>query len=161
MERVFPEDVQCQRWIDELKNGTTVSRLDAVTGLSHSPGPGCLRALVETLDDSQFPVRKAAFDALSLAEGRAVPALVEMLADERDGIAWRSALLLGGFRSGAAVPGLIGLLERNGKVRLCEIWALGEIGNKDSITPLMRFLDHNDPLVREETIKALKKIGQI
>jgi hypothetical protein len=159
MEKVFPEDVQCERWIDELKNGTTVSRLDAITGLSHSPGRGCLRALAEALDNSQIAVREAAFDALSLAGERAVPVLVEMLADERDGIAWRSALLLGGLCTAAAVPGLMGLLERNGKVRLCAIWALGEIGNKDSVTPLMKFIDDTDPAIREETITALKKIG--
>jgi hypothetical protein len=152
-------DVQCERWIDDLKNGTIISRLDAITGLSHSPGPGCLRALIEALDNSQVSVREAAFDALGLEGERAAPVLVEMLAHKRDGIAWRSALLLGGLHAGTAVPGLIGLLERNGKVRLCALWALGEIGNKDSVTPLMKFINDADPALREEAITALKKIG--
>ena len=56
---------QCVRWVDNLKTGSPSSRIDAIAGLAHSPGADCLRALIGALDNSQTPVREAAFDSLS------------------------------------------------------------------------------------------------
>ena len=150
---------RCKRWIDDLKTGSLSSRIDAVTGLSHSPGADCIRALIGALDNSLTPVREAAFDALSSRGKSAIPFLVEALSDEREGLVWRSALILGGMDAENASGPLIRLLDRTGRVRLCAMWALGEIQSREATTPLMKFIHYSDPVVRDEAMRALKKIG--
>ena len=159
--KYFPgETARYARWVDDLRTGTLSLRIDAVTGLSHAPGPDCLRALIKALDNSMTSIRGAAFDAIASRGAPAVPLLVEALADKSEGIVWRSALLLGGMNAENAGGPLIGLLDRNGRVQICAIWALGEIRSREAITPLMKFIDHADPAIRKEAEMALEKIGR-
>ena len=153
------KNAQCERWVDDLKTGSSASRLDAIAGLSKTPGPECLRALIGALDNPQLSVREAAFDALASRGSSSIPFIIEALADKREGIVWRSALLLGGFKAESASGPLIGLLDLTGRVQLCAIWALGEIRSREATTPLMKFINHADPAIREEAVTALKKIG--
>jgi HEAT repeat protein len=147
------------RWIDDLKTGSLSSRLDAIAGLSHTPGADCIRALIGALDNSQVSVREAAFEALESRGATAVPLLAGALANKNDGIVWRSALLLGGLNAGNASGPLIGLLDRVGRIQLCAIWALGEIRSREATTPLLKFIHHADPAIRKEAVTALEKIG--
>ena len=151
---------QVEQWADDLPAGSLTKRLDAVSGLSHADGDETVRILIAALGNDLFPVREAAYDALIARGEPAVPLLVEALNSTADGIVWRAALLLGALRSRHATEPLIRILGRKGKVRLCAIWALGEIGDGNVSTPLLKFIQDPDRAVSQEAVEALKKIGR-
>ena len=153
------DPVQRERWADVLENGTVAARLEAINGLAHSPDTECTRILIGALDNSSHEVRVAAYDTLGSRGAGIVSLLIEALGDTSDGIIWRTALLLGGLGAKNAAGPLTGLLERQGRVQACAIWALGEIRSKDAITPLMKLVNSSNPVVRDEAVHALKKIG--
>jgi hypothetical protein len=150
---------QVGQWADDLPTGSLTKRLDAVSGLSHVDGNKAVRILISALDNDLFPVRVAAYDALVARGDPAAPLLEEALDSDDEGIFWRSAILLGALGSRHATEPLARILDRKGKIRVCAIWALGEIGDKAASTPLLKFVNDPDRTVSRETVEALKKIG--
>lgn len=150
---------QREQWAADLASDNPAVRLDAVEGLLHTRDLDSVRFLIDALGNDQFVVREAAFNALTELGEATVPLLEESLADSEDGIVWRAALLLGGFRDAESVGSLVPLLERNGRVRECAVWALGEIGSSEGSTALLRLINHPDPSVRRDAEEALAKIG--
>ncbi len=148
-----------ERWADGVETGTVAARLDAIRGLAHSPDPGCTRILIGALDNTCREVRIAAYDAIASQGMDSAALLIEALGDTSDGIVWRSTLLLAGLPAKQAAGPLIALLDREGRVRSSAIWALGEIQSPEAVTPLMKFVNSPDKVVREEAVGALKKIG--
>jgi hypothetical protein len=152
---------QREQWAVDLVSGYLSTRLDALAGLLHTRDQGSVRLLIRALANDQFTVREAAFNALvDLGEGT-IPLLTEALADPEEGIVWRVVLLLGGFRDADTVGSLVPLLERDGRIRECAVWALGEIGSSDGSTALLRLINHPDPKLRRDVETALAKIGEI
>lgn len=151
--------LQRERWADDLETGSVISRLDAVAGLSNTGNDEDIRILIGALENSQARVRVAAYDAIISKGSPAIPHLIEALADTRDGIVWRTVLILAALQAETAVQHLVDLLERPGKVRVCAIWALGEIGIDTASTSLMKFLNDQDRAIAGESAEALKKIG--
>ncbi len=152
--------LQMDQWTDDLTDPLPARRLAAVQGLSRTGGTAAVWILIGALDNSQFPVRETVFDVLASGDPVTIPLLIEALMNSSDGIVWRVAILLGALRSREAIEPLSQLLSREGKVRLSAIWALGEIGSEDASTPLLKYINHPDPLVIQETVEALKKIGR-
>ena len=148
-----------EQWADVLSSGSLTKRLDAISGLSHADGDAATRILITGLDNDLFPVREAAYDALAARGISAIPLFIEALDSTSDGIVWRTALLLGATRSRIAVEPLSRILNRKGKVRISAIWALGEIGDGNASTPLLKFINDLDKAISREAVEALKKIG--
>jgi len=169
MQQKFPESsalvadpgviARRQRWADDLESPNLETRLCAVQDLSHSPDPEDIRLLVGALENGNWRVREGAFDALFTIGERSVPLLCEALGHRNDEIVWRASLLLGALKARSAIRPLVLLLGREGMIRECAIWSLGEIGDDGASTALLRFLRSDDPVIQRETETALGKIG--
>jgi HEAT repeat protein len=112
------------------------------------------------LENGNWQVREGAFDALTGIGGSAIPALCEALGDTNDQVVWRASLLLGALKARGAAGPLISLLGREGIIRECTIWSLGEIGDDSASTALLKFIHADDPALLHEAETALLKIGK-
>ncbi|MGD0534255.1 MAG: HEAT repeat domain-containing protein [Methanoregula sp.] len=148
-----------EQWAADLCNAPRQVRLGIVANLAGAPDPGNLRLLIGALENDDWTVRSAAFDALSDPETCSAPFLIDALHNTPDGITWRVALILGTLQALDAIDALIPLLDRSPVARDAAIWALGEIGSRGAATPLMKLLHHPDTGVVFAAEDALKKIG--
>ncbi|MFA7694756.1 MAG: HEAT repeat domain-containing protein [Methanoregula sp.] len=152
-----------EQWAADLGHAPRPVRLGIIANLAGAPDTGNLRLLIGALENDDPAVRSAAFDALSDPESGSAPTLINTLIDTlmeaSDGIAWRAALILGSLKNPDAIDTLISLLDRSPVVRDAAIWALGEIGSRRAVTPLMKLLRHPDTEVVRTVEEALKKIG--
>jgi hypothetical protein len=151
---------QREQWADDLESASPDTRLDAVTGLSHTMDPRSIRLIIGALANDHWRVRNAAYDALTGQGDAVIPFLTEALDDTNDDIVWRAALILGSLRGHGAVEPLISLLERDMKIRECAIWALGEIRDQRGSTALLKFLNSPDLHISREAEQSLRKIGE-
>ncbi len=142
-----------------LESPSLATRLRAVRDLAGMTDTGSVRLLVSALENGNWQVREGAFDALSGLGTAALPALREALVDTNDEIVWRACLLLGALQEPEAVQPLVRLLDREGIIRECAIWALGEIGDESVSTALLPWLNTSDTSVAYEAETALVKIG--
>jgi HEAT repeat protein len=126
--------------------------------------------LVATLEDADATVRiesAIALGALGKSASEGIPALVRALGADRElkGAAARSLGLLASER-----PRLEGLEKTRGPlvlllrdpdtiVRRRAAAALGELGGRDAVSPLLDALVDQDPYVRDEAAHALQRIG--
>ena len=169
MQQKFPESsalvadpgviARRQRWADDLESPNLEIRLCAVQDLLHSTDPENMCLLVGALENGNWRVREGAFDALFSIGEPSVPLLCEALGHRNDEIVWRASLLLGALKARSAIRPLVLLLGREGMIRECAIWSLGEIGDDGASTALLRFLRSDDPVIQRETETALGKIG--
>lgn len=150
-----------QRYADDLESMNLETRLKAVQDLSKVPDPENIRLLIGALENGNWQVREGAFDALTGLGDTAIPALCEALDDTNDQVVWRVSLILGVLKAEAAAGQLISLLGREGIIRECVIWSLGEIGNDNASTALLKFIHAGDPVVQQEAETALLKIGNV
>ena len=147
------------QWTEKLANGSRSARLEIITNLSRNPSPENLRLLITSLVNRDWAARSAAFDALCNPKTGAGRGLIDALHDAPDDIAWRITLVLGALREREAVKSLIPLLDREPSVRDAAIWSLGEIGDPQAATPLMKILHNPDSGVVAAASESLKKIG--
>ena len=148
-----------QQLADSLESGDLTTRLQAVQDLSDIPDPENIRILIGALENDTWRVRGSAFDILSRLGEAAIPALCEALDDTNDEIVWRAVLLLNTVNAPGAIGRLLILLDRQGIIRECAIWSLGEIGDDCASSALLRFIRSDDPVVQHEAETALLKIG--
>jgi hypothetical protein len=148
-----------EQWAADLGHGPRSVRLGIIANLAGAPDTGNIRILIGALENDDWTVRSAAFDALSDPENNSAATLIDALTGTPDGIAWRVALVLGTLRTPDAIDTLIPLLDRSAVVRDAAIWALGETRNRRAATPLMKLLHHPDTGVCQAAEDALKKIG--
>jgi hypothetical protein len=148
-----------EQWAADLDRAPRQVRLGIITNLAGAPDTGNLRLLIGALENDDWAVRSAAFDALSDPGTGSAQILIDALRDTPDGIAWRVALILGTLRTPDAIDALIPLFDRSPVVRDAAIWALGEIRNRRGVTPLMKMLHHPETDVSQAAEDALKKIG--
>jgi len=151
--------VRRQAWADDLESQNLETRLCAVQDLSQTPDPENIRLLIGALENGNWRVREGAFNALCSFGEQTVPLLCEALGHRNDEIVWRASLLLGALKARSAVGQLILLLDREGMIRECAIWSLGEIGDTGASTALLKFIRSDDPVIQRETETALGKIG--
>jgi hypothetical protein len=148
-----------QQLADDLESPGLESRLRAVTDLALLEDTQSIRLLIGALENGNWQVRRAAFDALSERGTDAIPVLLEALNDTSDAIIWRVVLVLGFLQTPDGVDPLISLLGKSGVIRECAIWSLGEMGDARASGPLLKFLQAQDPVVSREAAEALRKIG--
>jgi hypothetical protein len=148
-----------EQWAAELDHAPRLVRLGIIANLTGAPDAENLRFLVGALENEDWAVRSAAFDALSDPGTGAAPVLIDALHHASDGIAWRGALILGTLKAPGTTDVLIPLLDRSPVIRDAAIWALGEIGDRRAATPLMKLLHHPNVSISLAAEIALKKIG--
>jgi HEAT repeat protein len=149
-----------QRWADDLESMHIRTRLLTVHDLSHTPDPENIHLLITALNNDNWQVRECAFDALTGLGNPVIPALCGVLADTNNQIVWRATLVLGAIRARASIGALIHLLDRQGIIRECAVWSLGEIGDETASNALLKLIQTGDPGIKEEAEIALIKIGR-
>lgn len=96
--------------------------------------------------------------ALEIGENP-VDYIIKCLYDNNHDVRINAARALGKVKSEKAIMALIDVLNREGP-SIDVIQALGEIGDRRAIEPLKKFLKHYNPMIREKTVEALKKLGE-
>ena len=138
--------------VAELKNPSG-KRFAAVSVLGYVKKPELADAIVPLLGDNTVAVRDAAIDALGrLKNPNAVAALVKLLQDATDAIAH--------IQASGSVAGARRISSQDGRVRLVAA-ALGNIGDKSAVEPLLAALDAfgKDQFTVGFIAKALGQIG--
>jgi HEAT repeats/PBS lyase HEAT-like repeat len=154
----IPEE-QRARWADDLGSDRPFARLAAVRGLAGSGDPVCIPLLISALENDQWVVRSAAYDALIGLDNEAVPALIAALGDTHKPMVGSVILILGAIRARESVDLLIRLMESDGDLSGYAIWALGEIGDTRASTPVLKHLRNGNAAIRQAAEDALKKLG--
>lgn len=116
-----------------------------------------LKAIIRALFDGKIEVQKAAVKSLGESNNNlAIVALIKNLNSSIAQDCLRSLVKI----NKPAVPFLIKTLGvRDKYIRWKSIKALGLIGDKMAINPLLNILDDEDELVRMRVVEALGKIG--
>lgn len=149
-----------QELAEDLQSLSLDTRMKAIRELSVHPDYGNIQLLVSALGNGNWQVRTNAFDSLQALGMAAVPALREALGDASDEIIWRVCLLIGALKAREVTGELISMLPREGIIRECAIWSLGEIGDDSASTALLCYINARDPVIRQEVECALEKIGK-
>ena len=127
--------------------------------IARAPGAGpagrrALDALVESLADGRL--RAAAREALAAAGPAAVPALIAQLDGKLDGDPATVVTLLRDIGDPRATPALIAELDRGRLSRQLVLGALGRLGDKRALVPVLGLLNDKDQAVRLAAMKALR-----
>lgn len=145
--------------LDWLKAGDVDQRWWAVRALAQSPHAR-VEWLLPALSDQAAEVRQAA--ALGLAghpDERAIPALVQALADQ-DGLAAGLAAHALVANGPAAVPALLGVADAAPlAVRVHAIRALAEIKDPRAIPALMAALESDSAMLAHWAEDGLQRLG--
>lgn len=141
----------------------TVRRF-AASALGKIGDERAVESLIESLNDEEWHVRKYAADALGkIGDERAVPSLMKTLHDEDGDVKWKAVVALGKMKSGAVEPLIELLKNEDWHIRGTAAEALGRIGDKTAVKPLINILvgwsrDRNK-YVRGRAAEALGRIG--
>jgi HEAT repeat protein len=116
--------------------------------------------LIQALDDESWTVRVAIVRSLAkIGHASAIPKLVEQLNDDHALVREVAVQVLGEFQVRSAVPDLLDCLDDEGFVARAAIEALGDIGARDAVEPLIHILEGSDGQLQWSIIEALGKIG--
>ena len=136
-----------------------------LVGVRKLAAEGNVSALIECLQDKtesgQLTVRGAAAISLGdMRESRAVPALIQLLADDHEGTRIAAAKALGQIGKGEASPALIrSLADSSSGVRASAAWSLGKLAALEAAPELVQALSAEEWIVRRCAAEALGQIG--
>jgi HEAT repeat protein len=127
----------------------------------NKPNPEVMLALLSVPDPKQRMLAARAF--CQLEESRAVPLLIDLLADPCPLVRVSAAYALGRNPSPSAVEPLILQLNRdwNGYVRKGVVWALGNNRDRRTLEPSIDALKTDIPAVRMWAASALAQMAQL
>ena len=152
-------DKQREQWAGDLVSDRTGTRIDVVQALAESGDPRCFPLLIGALENDQWRVRSAAYDALVMIGEPVAPSLIEALGDSHRRLVGSVILVLGALRAPVSVDPLIRIMESDRDLAGYAIWALGEIGDARASTPLMKYLSDRDDSIQHAAEDALKKMS--
>lgn len=134
--------------VRNLTNEDPEVRRKAVVALGERRNADVTNILCAVLETDKDPlVRAAAAEALGkIGNPSAIPTLVKALDDERYMVRWDAVKALGELKAGPAIPNLerVAKTDRQSDVRLAAVNALGKIGGKEAIGPLIDVLSDKD-----------------
>ena len=110
-----------------------------------------------------FPdkVRMAAAEALGdIGDSRSVGWLINALKEKNSPVPHLAPDALAKIGSGAIMPLILLLDEKEEDIVRLAVISLGKIGREEGVKPLIAKLANNEPLTRRLTIEALVKIGR-
>lgn len=142
------------------RSSTPAIREAAIEALGNSNSARAIDRVIEALADSNLNVRAAAVRALGESSSEnVVPHLMTLLRDESSTFRAQAAASLAKL-GGVALPGLIrALKDPKPSVRQLAAEALGSIGSRDAVAPLIELVTTDQSGARPEAIEALGKIG--
>jgi hypothetical protein len=137
-----------------LKNEDQFARQNAAKGLAVWGGKDSVEPLIKQLDDSAFPARWGAIEALGhLKDGRAAAPLVKLVADRKDQYHAANALKTMGAEAEEAVLKL--MAHEKAEVRRDAVQILKVIATKKSVPALEKAASDADPLTARFAKEAL------
>ncbi len=146
--------------LETANSSAPATRESAIEALGNFKSPRSISKLIEALSDSNASVRSAAVKALGETQSpAAVTPLLALLRDESGALKSQAAAALA--RLGAvALPSLVSSLKDNRpSIRQLAAEALGDIGSKEAVAPLIELIATDQSGARPEAIDALGKIG--
>jgi HEAT repeat protein len=145
----------------EMANASQpATREAAIEALGRFDLPQALARINEATTDANASVRTAAVKALGqTGSERAVAPLMALLRDESSAMRAQAATSLAKLGD-VALPSLTGALKDNRPlVRQLAAEALGDIGSKQAVQPLLDLVASDSSGARAEAVEALGKIG--
>ncbi len=145
----------------EIANSSVpATRESAIEALGNFKSPRSITKLIEALSDSNASVRSAAVKALGETQSpAAVTPLLVLLRDESGALKSQAAAALARLGP-VALPSLVSSLKDNRpSIRQLAAEALGDIGSKEAVAPLIELISTDQSGARPEAIEALGKIG--
>lgn len=142
--------------IAALRTPDQNTRQGAAYVLGRMKDPKAVPALIAVLKDTVYDVKGEAIDALgAIPDPRAVDALME--ATKYEGYIQSTAIALGNQKDKRAVDLLIKIFQT--KRYPWTAWALGEIGDRKAVPPIMECYRNAQPYSKGELLEALGKLG--
>jgi HEAT repeat protein len=137
------------------------TREAAIEALGSSSSTRAIDRVIGGLADSNANVRAAAVRALGeSASERAVAALMTVMRDESGTLRSQASVSLARLGP-VALPKLVDALrDSKPSVRQLAAEALGDIGSREAVAPLVRLIETDTSGARLEAIAALGKIGE-
>ena len=134
-------------------------RLSAIEALIKI-GNASIEKLLNALKDESEVVRESAVYALGkIMDEETIPRLLPLLSDKNIYVRMAAAQAIAN-KGVIAIKTLVNLLkDKNETVREASTYALGEIGDKKTVSYIIEMLSDKDPFVKISAARALGKIG--
>jgi HEAT repeat protein/tRNA A-37 threonylcarbamoyl transferase component Bud32 len=147
------------KYLSDLQSKNPRARADACRSLGNIKLPDSVPYLIETLKDEDENVCRAAGYALARYE-EAVDPLISLLYDANEHALQMAIWVLGELKATKAVFEIINMLEHElPDIRQNAAYALGNIGDRKAIEPLIKCISKDDNKdVRIYAAESLKKI---
>ncbi len=135
-------------------------RARASDALARIGGRRVVDAVLELIKDQDENIRRAAIEILNTCKDkRAVDQLIEATRDEDWWVSERAADALAEIGDPKALPALVAMLKRNDRSLPVVIAALGKLGDRRVLEPLLPYLRRPEKEVRLATIEAVTQLA--
>ncbi|MHC4717780.1 MAG: HEAT repeat domain-containing protein, partial [Planctomycetota bacterium] len=149
--------------VDVLRHGPATSRLHATRILGGTAQkPEGISALRIAVRDESAAVREAAVIALGRSpKPRATDAVRDALGDAAPAVRARAVEALGRRKDAESLPALLRILanDKDPWPRGYAAWYVGQIGDREAVTPLIRALNDRSAYVRRYAASSLGVLG--
>ncbi len=150
-------------YLEALSSNSFDASRSAAEALGKLGDKRAVGPLIARLGDDDFNVRKSAAEALGkLGDQRAVEPLIARLGDKDFSVRHLAVMALNklGASPEQMVDGYLKVLSSHfSEARGSAVYALGELGDKMAVEPLIARLGDNDSDVRQSAARALGKLG--
>ncbi|OQZ03965.1 MAG: hypothetical protein B6D34_05045 [Candidatus Brocadia sp. UTAMX1] len=156
-----PDKMDPKPLIEAMRSDYPEVKIYAAKELVKLKDPSVVDVLIQTISDPSEKVRIEAIQTLGeIGDERAVKPLIGIMNDENLEIREKAVKSLGKLGKREAVDALILALGNNSDLSVIRatIEALGQIGDPRAVGPLLGFLTHKEPRIRECTAAALGKL---
>lgn len=150
----------CSRLLASFMGHNEISVRNLAAEILVRIGERAVPALVEALNDGDHDVRKFALDVLGLIRDHSVAGRIhEMLDDPNENVACSAAEALGHLGTKESVEPLLQAFEKYDFLRAQAAEALGRIGDPSAFDGLVGYLNADDPVVLYSVVEALGRLG--
>jgi hypothetical protein len=161
--RMFKRSTVAQHVKDLKSDDPEVRRKSVVAlGESRERDPRIVKILCAVLEeDKEALVRAAAAEALGkVGDPSVIPSLVKALGDERYMVRWDAVKALGNLKAESAIPNIerMAKADRHSDVRQAAVNALGKIGGKEAIGPLIDIVGDKDESIAYSASQNLARL---
>ncbi|MGC9517524.1 MAG: HEAT repeat domain-containing protein [Methanomicrobiales archaeon] len=151
--------------IKTLEDENSDVRKHAAAALGNIGDNGAVEPLIKAIKDKEWPVRKCAVTALGkIGDERALKPLMHALNDEDSDVKRRAIQALEKMKNLAIEPLLKAFNDEDWRVQAIVAEALGKIGDRRAVKPLIAALKNKDKIernryVRGRSAEALGRLG--
>ncbi len=135
-------------------------RARSADALAKIGGPKVVNAVIRLIKDDDEAIRRSAIEILnSIKDPKSMKHLIEAVEDTDWWVRERAVDALAEIGSNEAIPALIGMLGKHQESVPVVIRALGKIGGKQVLQPLLQQLEVDSKTIKVEALTALAQVG--